>query len=106
MELAYGSDHDAAAQMAAKALEHCAAPERDRWKTGTIAEARLILGETAVATTLYRDAINQLHSPREVESMLQQGIRLADLLGEEEAVAQLGALYRGDETEAAEAVQG
>jgi pimeloyl-ACP methyl ester carboxylesterase len=97
MELAYGSDYEAAKIAATEVLDHCSQSGGDRWKTGTIAEANLILGETAAALAHYREAVTQLRSPREIESMLQQALRVADLLGDDDAAARLDALYRGEE---------
>jgi len=82
--------------MAAKVLDHCASARGDRWKTGSMAEAKLILGDSAGALALYGEAMAGLKSPREIESMLQQGLRLADLLGDDQIAEQLHALYRGD----------
>jgi hypothetical protein len=97
MELAYGSDYEAAKIVAAEVLDHCSHSGGDRWKTGTIAEASLVLGETTAALSHYRDAMMELRSPWEIESMLQQALRVADLLGDDDAASGLDALYRGEE---------
>lgn len=101
MELAYGSDYEAAKSIAVEVLGHCAMARKTLWRIATEGEAKLILGETVVALQHYRDALALGPAPREIMSMFQQALRLADLAGDEEAAIGLTALYRGEEAASA-----
>lgn len=97
MELAYGSDHEAASAMADKVLQHCVQAPRDFWRLATEADANLILGDGSKATSLYREAVAMNPQPRWLKSMYQQALRLADLLNEQEVEAQIEALCSGEQ---------
>jgi hypothetical protein len=97
MELAYGSDHDAASAIAADVLKHCALAKLDFWRIATEGDAHLILGDNTIAVARYREAVALNPKPRELKSMYQQALRLADLLNEEEMEKQLNALCRGEQ---------
>jgi pimeloyl-ACP methyl ester carboxylesterase len=101
MELAYGSDHEAAKAMAAQVLNHCALASDGLWKTAAEGEANLILGQTVLALDRYRRALTLHPKPREIASMFQQALRLADLMGDDAASLQLTALYSGQQDAAA-----
>jgi pimeloyl-ACP methyl ester carboxylesterase len=96
MELAFGSGA-AAEPVATEVLRHCEAARRNRWRLATEGDANLILGETEKAMAGYRGALALDPSPREIDSMFQQALRLADLLENDEAAKQLTALYQGKE---------
>jgi hypothetical protein len=95
MDLAYRDDHQAAKNMAGKALEHCDKARRDKWRLATEGEAHLILGNSDQAIESYRHALATEPSPREVDSMYQQAVRVASLTGDESAGDRLVALFRG-----------
>jgi tetratricopeptide (TPR) repeat protein len=95
MELAYGSDHEAARAMASEVLKHCAASPDGKWRQAAEGEANLILGQTSAALDGYRRALSLQPRPWEVASMFQQALRLADLVGDDAATSQLTALYTG-----------
>jgi hypothetical protein len=97
MELAYGSDYDVAKGMAQAALDHCAQAGAGFWQTATEADAHLILGDAATALAKYARAVTLNPEPRELKSMYQQAIRLADLLNEGDVEARLTALWDGQE---------
>jgi pimeloyl-ACP methyl ester carboxylesterase len=97
MELAYGSDQDAASTVAADVLKHCGQAKRDFWRLATEGDAYLILGDNATAIARYREAIAMNPNPRQLKSMYQQALRLADLLNEEDVEKQLDALCRGEQ---------
>jgi predicted negative regulator of RcsB-dependent stress response len=81
--------------MAGKALEHCDKARRDKWRLATEGEAHLILGNSDQAIESYRHALATEPSPREVDSMYQQAVRVASLTGDESAGDRLVALFRG-----------
>jgi predicted negative regulator of RcsB-dependent stress response len=85
MQIAYRSDYTAAREIAERVLEHCAAARPDKWSLAAQGEALLLLGRTEEALEKYKEAIQQGASSREVDSMYQQAIRLADLCGDEQA---------------------
>lgn len=101
MELAFGSDHGAATEMARSALDHCGRAPAGFWRLATEADALMILGETDQALDRYSEAVAARPEPRQLKSMYQQALRLADLLNEEEASAHLNSLWRGEEAAAA-----
>jgi tetratricopeptide (TPR) repeat protein len=101
MELAYGSDQEAATKMAQAALDHCAKAQRGFWQLATEADARLILGDIRTALAKYREAVALNPEPRELKSMYQQAVRLADLLNDEDAEKELAVLWGGTEQAAA-----
>ncbi len=101
MELAYGSDHEAAKTMALQVLGHCALARKTAWRLATEGEANLVMGETNVALQRYEEAISLRVNPREVTSMFQQALRVADLVGDDTAAAKLTKMYRGEEAASA-----
>jgi pimeloyl-ACP methyl ester carboxylesterase len=97
MELAYGSDCEAARAIAVDVLQHCALAPRKLWCEATKGEANLVLGESLAALRHYRNALSLGPTPREVSSMFQQAFRMADLVGDDDCATELAELYRGDE---------
>lgn len=96
MELAYGSDYQAAKAIAGDVLRHCALARKNIWRLAAEGEADLVLGETNVAIQRYKEAILLEPTPREFSSMFQQALRVADLMGDDEAAAELTKIYRGE----------
>jgi tetratricopeptide (TPR) repeat protein len=96
MDLAYGSDYEAAKAIAGKVLRDCALARKTIWRLATEGEANLVVGEANVALQRYKEAISLQPTPREFSSMFQQALRVADLVGDDEAAAELTKLYRGE----------
>ena len=97
MELAYGSDHEAAKIIALEVLRECALAPQTAWRLATEGEANLVIGEPGLALERYRQAIALKPPPREIASMLQQALRVADLVGDDAAAEELTRIYRGEE---------
>jgi tetratricopeptide (TPR) repeat protein len=95
MQLAYGNQKSAAQETAKIVLGHCAKAEPDKWQSATEGDAHLLLGETDQAIQAYQGAINRNPSPRELDSMLQQAMRMASLLGDQAAGERLQKVFRG-----------
>jgi len=87
MTLAFGADLEAAKKLATEILEHCRNAQADYWRAATEGEAHLLLRETDTAIACYERAINATPapSPRELDSMYKQAIRVASILGDESA---------------------
>jgi MinD-like ATPase involved in chromosome partitioning or flagellar assembly/pimeloyl-ACP methyl ester carboxylesterase len=94
MQLAYLSDLGAARQTAERVLAHCAKGQPGLWSAATEGEASLILGQTDRALSCYQKAIDYSPEPRQVDSMYQQAARIADLIGDEEALRSLPVLFQ------------
>lgn len=65
-------------EMASLALSHCTRSSESHWRLATEAEAQLILGDLGRAISLYSRAISMATSPRAVDSMYSQAIRVAE----------------------------
>lgn len=94
LELAYGFDQEAAQSKARDVLAFCAQAPRDQWRLATEGEAHLILGETEAALASYRAAVAEEPEPRELESMYQQALRIADLMRDDQAEGELDIIFR------------
>jgi tetratricopeptide (TPR) repeat protein len=94
MQLAYLSDLVAARQTAERVLMHCTKGKPNLWSAATEGEASLILGQTERALSSYQKAIDYKPQPRQVDSMYQQAARIADLIGDEQALRALPALFQ------------
>ena len=64
-------------EMARLAQTHCALSIDNFWRIATEAEAGLILGDIDQAVALYSRAISMAQSPRAIDSMCSQAIRVA-----------------------------
>lgn len=97
--LAYRDDLAKAQQMAHQALEHCSQAKLDKWRLATEGEAHLLLGEAQEAIQSYEAALDckPVPSPREIDSMFQQALRVTSLLGYEQTALKLYRLFRGEE---------
>jgi len=96
MQLAYRNQESAAQETAKKVLEHCQAAKLDLWRLATEGEAYLQLGKIDAAIDRYRDAANSNPSPRQLDSIFQQAVRVASLVGNEAAADRLEKIFRGD----------
>lgn len=64
-------------EMARRAQAYCALSPTNSWRIATEAEAELIQGDIKRATELYFQAISMAESPRAIDSMYSQAIRVA-----------------------------
>lgn len=64
-------------EMARLAQAHCALSSENFWRIATEAEAELILGDLERAIAFYSRAISMAQSPRAIDSMCTQAIRVA-----------------------------
>lgn len=82
-----------AREMAELALAHCRRAEPGNWRTATQAEASLILGNLPEAATLYSQALATTESPRAVQSMYSQAIRVSARIYGENGVTRIESLF-------------
>lgn len=74
--------------MAQRAKQHCLNATHNYWQLATQAEADMMLGDLTAAETLYLQAITGATSPRSIQSMYSQAIRVAErVFGERGAKA-------------------
>ena len=94
MELAYGSDAEAARELARRALRHCGAcAANDVWRSATEGEAHLYLGNPTAALEAYGRAAAFSPKPWQVASIYQQAVRAADLAGDDTIALAITALF-------------
>lgn len=107
MQLAWLKDRAEARTHARLAFDHCRRaradenPAQAKWRLATQAEARLYEDDPGAAIDGYRDAVacQPAPGPRELESMYQQAMRTADLMGLDEAqVRRLDAVFMAPST--------
>jgi pimeloyl-ACP methyl ester carboxylesterase len=72
-----GAITDRARNMADRARAHCASARDSAWRSATLGDACLVSRELSAAVAHYRDAVSKTNSPRDVDSMYSQAIRLA-----------------------------
>ena len=94
MRLAVENDRSDAMKWASKALEHCARAPDGMWKSATLGESKLILGDQEGALRHYIDALGSGPSPRQIGSMYRQARQIAELLEQSGAVTSLDRLFR------------
>lgn len=103
----------AAEERARRVLQHCAdaepgeLPKDAKWRLAAAGEAHLLLREFERARECYQAALAApvRLSPREVESMFQQMMRVAEVVATEEEAQRLRELVRGPEAGQAGAAQ-
>jgi len=95
MQLAYRNEEASARQTATKVLEHCLAAKVDKWRLATEGEAYLVLGKIDTAMESYKAAVSNNPSPRQLDSMFQQAVLVASLVGNEAAADRLQEIFRG-----------
>jgi tetratricopeptide (TPR) repeat protein len=96
LRLAYEEDKPGAKAMAEKALEHCRQANQDCWSLATEGEANLLLGNIETSMKNYQAALDAEPKPWQVDSMFQQAIKTASLVGNKTAAEQLVKMFRGD----------
>ena len=95
MQLAYRNQKAAAQDMAKRVLDHCKAASDGKWRRATEGEAHLLLGEFDDSIKGYQAAVNSKPSPRELDSMYQQALRVASLVADESVAGRIEAIFRG-----------
>jgi pimeloyl-ACP methyl ester carboxylesterase len=95
MQLAYRNQESVAQETAKKVLEHCRAAKLDVWRLATEGEAHLLLGNIDAAMSGYRAAVTCNPKPRQLDSIFQQAVRVASLVGNEAAADRLQQIFRG-----------
>ena len=98
MALAAESDKKKAGELARKALAHCAKAEDNLWRSATEGEANLYLGNDQEAVAGYQAALDKNPAPRQITSMFQQAIRVAEIQGKEALAERLRAVFRDNES--------
>lgn len=79
--------------MAERALFHCQKTDETHWRFATEGEAQLMLGNLDGAIILYDKAISLTNSPREINSMYSQAIRVATRIFGSDGAKQLETLF-------------
>jgi tetratricopeptide (TPR) repeat protein len=99
MSLAYEDNLEAAQQYATEVLTYCQLASLDKWRLATQGEANYVLGNKEEALTCYQAAIESKPepTPRELDSMYQQVIRLTSIFGDEETAYNLQKLFGREE---------
>lgn len=87
-------DTNSAQEMAQQALAHAEQGNNRLWRRATHAEASLILGNDDSAITAYADAIQANPMVREIESMYQQAMWIADIRKDRDLATKLDGLFR------------
>ena len=98
MDLAFSDRPEAARLKAAqsqaqKVLEYCAQAPVEKWRLATEGEAHLLLGNPVDALASYQAAIATNPTPRELDSMYQQAIRIVSLRGDEQTAERLSLIF-------------
>lgn len=97
MGLAHRRDESYAQSLARLALhEAMSTAKPDKWSLATEGEAYLMLEQDETALVRYRQALSESPTPREVESMYMQAMRVTDLLGRDSTGERLERLFRPD----------
>ncbi len=97
MALAAEGDKEKARELAKKALDACAQTEDSIWKSATEGEANLYLGNEEEAILGYQAALDRRPSPRQITSMFQQAIRVAEIQDNDAMADRLRAVFRENE---------
>jgi pimeloyl-ACP methyl ester carboxylesterase len=80
-------------KMAEHARKHCEQAPETSWRFATEAEAFLMLGNLDGAETLYRRAKALTDSPREIDSMYMQAVRVANRVFGKRGAARIEAVF-------------
>lgn len=94
MALASRDDDAAAEEYAKKALHHCLEASDSIWRAATEGEANLYLANEREAISGYQAALAKNPTPRQITSMFQQAVRVAELKGNEATAERLRQLFR------------
>ena len=79
--------------MAERALQHCSQAQETQWRVATEAEAFLMRNDLDGAESLYRRAKVLTASPRELDSMYAQAVRVATHVFREEGALRIERLF-------------
>ncbi len=79
--------------MARRALAHCGKAAPSSWRYATEGEAMLMLDKFPKACANYRQAIENIRSPREAQSMFGQAMRVAERIGGTAAADQIAQMF-------------
>ncbi|WP_447969240.1 tetratricopeptide repeat-containing protein [Nitrospira sp. M1] len=95
MSLAYDDNFVEAQNFAKQAIAHCKEAKEDKWQRATLGEAYLLLGDADEAVRYYASALaaKPAPTPREVDSMLQQALKVSSVLGYEDAADRLMVVF-------------
>ncbi len=94
MALAARNDKAAVEKHAKQALHHCGEAAESVWTAATEGEANLYLANWEEAMDGYQAALDKNPGPRQITSMFQQAVRVAELLGNDAMAERLRALFR------------
>ena len=102
LQLAYEQDTVATRKTAKAVLVHCnkaklhrEKPKDKMWRLATEGEAKLYLGNIAMALDHYRAAVDCNPEPREMQSMYQQALYIVRLLDDRAVADALAEIFRG-----------
>lgn len=97
MGLAHRRDQNSAQSFAKLALHEAMSTSKpDKWSLATEGEAYLILEQDETALVRYKQALAESPTPREVESMYMQALRVTDLLGRGSTGERLERIFRSE----------
>ncbi len=98
MALAAENDRKRARELANQALAACAKSEESVWRSATEGEANLYLGKEDEAIAGYQAALDKNPTPRQITSMFQQAVRVAEFLDDEALAEGLRATFRANQS--------
>ena len=98
MALAVEQDTKKVEKYARMALEACAKSDDDLWRAATEGEANLYLGNDDHAIEGYQRALDKHPKPRQIQSMFQQAIRVAEIMDNEAMAERLRSVFRENDT--------
>ena len=97
MALAAEGDKKKTEKYAKKALAACALTEESIWRSATEGEANLYLGNSDAAIEGYQAALDKNPEPRQIMSMFQQAVQVAEIQRDDALAERLRALFRENE---------
>ena len=97
MALAAENDRQRARELAETALAACAESVDSVWRSATEGEAHLYLGQPDEAVAGYQAALDKNPAPRQITSMFQQAVRIAEILDDNALAERLRATFRANQ---------
>ncbi len=97
MTLATGQKKERVRELAQKALDSCAQTDPGLWRAATEGEANLYLGNADAALEGYQQALDKNPEPRQITSMFQQAVRVAEIQNNEALAKRLRGLFRDNQ---------
>ncbi|MCP3960725.1 MAG: alpha/beta fold hydrolase [bacterium] len=94
MALAAENDKKKTEKYARKALAACAQTEESIWRSATEGEANLYLGNADEAVAGYEAALDKHPEPRQIMSMFQQAVGVAEIQRDDALAERLRAIFR------------